>query len=149
MKHRFTLVEQSGDPSHLSPAEIALSRCAWNPIVSGTDAADSTASRGNGGDDEEKTDGLNEQISGSPGSIGTIISEGHQSRTLTKRMHLHINSRAVPASVDSSALWDGDDCEMQFVDAMPSPEGLLMCVLLKNSEASSEGLIRFPMRAVQ
>lgn len=144
MKSRFTLVENTGDPSHLTPMEIALSRCSWSPSEISSGASDGTQ-------DVEAGDPTDACLSD---AIGTLREDLRSIRretrdALSKLLDAHLAPGALAASEIASRLLESDDCAMEFVDSMPSEEGLLICVLVKQNEQASGGADGVPLSAVQ
>ena len=126
MKKMFTLIENSGDPSHLTPSEIALSRCSWLPSDPHSEAA-------------SVAEATQESDVPPPSSIGkageelmSMRSEYHGS--LSKLLESHLFSGSFSSSRFVTGLLDSEDCTMEFIDSMPSSEGLLLCVLIRQGE---------------
>ena len=68
---------------------------------------------------------------------------------LSKLLDIHRAPGFLASSGIAKTLLESDDCTMEFVDLMPSAEGLLMCVLLKQKEPSSGGVDGLPLNLVQ
>lgn len=134
MRPTFTLVENTGDPSQLTPMEIALSRCSWAPSESSAET--------DGPEDAHVADeidhGVDELVTEAIGRLGEELKPIHRETRdlLLKLLALH----AAPGSVASLRAAEPDDCAMEFVDSMPSEDGLLVCFLLKQPPQSMESL---------
>jgi hypothetical protein len=125
MRPTFTIVENTGDPSQLTPMEIALSRCSWAP-------SDSPAETGGTEDAHvaaEIDHGVDKLVTDAIGRLGEELKPMHRETRdlLLKLLALH----AAPRSVAPPGAAEPDDCAMEFVDSMPSEDGLLVCFLLK------------------
>jgi hypothetical protein len=58
---------------------------------------------------------------------------------LSQLLDIHLASESLASSRILTALLDSEDFRMEFIDSMPSNEGLLMCVLLREREPSPSG----------
>lgn len=139
MKPTFTLIEKTGDPSHLTPMEIALSRCSWSPSETITEVSDPA--------EPQAADQVDACLMNAIGKLSSMHCETRVA--LSKLLDTPPFTGSAAPFEPVTALFESDDCEMQFVDSMPSAEGLLMCVLLRQKEQSSDDVDGLPLSFVQ
>jgi hypothetical protein len=131
MKKMFTLVEKSGDPSHLTPLEIALSRCSWLPSELHSEASSASVAETT----QEGDAALPISIGNAGEEFLSMRSESHG--PLSKLLESHLLSGSLSSSRFATGLLDSQDCTMELIDSMPSAEGLLLCVLIRQGEPTS------------